>query len=337
MNKIEMNGSGLPRPNGMSMVVIMGVTGSGKSYLINKLAGREVVKEGANLNSCTHECQMIPVNIGNSKVLLIDTPGFDDTKRSDSDILNEIARLLAAQYKLGFELKGIIYVHRITDIRYCGSAVKTFEIFKRICGESALSNVLLTTSRWNEVDEATGASRERQLRDEFWAYMVGRGSVVSRFYGDRTSAIALISQLIVKDAVVLRLQHEMMDEGRQLDETDAGSYVSNNLGEMRNKYLEQLASVEKLRSELQEKDRTMRRQAQLDLERGHEKLRETEKLQVSLRADVAGEVDEEIKAEAKSKSSRLRKILPFVPAALSILGVFVGIPLDVMDTLQAWE
>lgn len=41
-----------PRVNGMSMVVVMGVTGSGKSYLINKLAGREVVKEGADLEAC---------------------------------------------------------------------------------------------------------------------------------------------------------------------------------------------------------------------------------------------------------------------------------------------
>lgn len=30
----------------------MGVTGSGKSFFINKLAGSEVVQEGASLDSC---------------------------------------------------------------------------------------------------------------------------------------------------------------------------------------------------------------------------------------------------------------------------------------------
>jgi predicted GTPase len=35
-----------------SMVVIMGVTGAGKSYFINQLAGKEVVQEGSNLDSC---------------------------------------------------------------------------------------------------------------------------------------------------------------------------------------------------------------------------------------------------------------------------------------------
>ncbi|KAH8734131.1 hypothetical protein BGZ61DRAFT_491554 [Ilyonectria robusta] len=262
-----------PRVNGMSMVVVMGVTGSGKSYLINKLAGREVVKEGADLEACTQECQMIPVDLGNTK------------------------------------LKGIIYVHRITDIRYYGSAVKTFEIFKRICGETALPNVLLTTTRWHEVDEPTEASRERQLRDDFWAYMVGRGSLMSRFHGDRTSAVALISQLVIKEPIVLRLQHEMINEGKKLDETEAGSYVSDGLGEIRKQYLQQLESLEEMRQNLQEQDRAMRRRLKLDFERGREQLLETEKQQVSLRADVAAEVKEQIQTEAKRKTSGLRRVI----------------------------
>ncbi|KPM39242.1 hypothetical protein AK830_g7311 [Neonectria ditissima] len=329
---MENQGQTTSRP---SMVVLMGVTGSGKSFLINQLAGRDVVKEGKDLDSCTHECQMIPVDIGNTKTLLIDTPGFDDTKRTDSEILNEIARLLAAQYELGFELKGIIYVHRITDIRYCGSAVKTFEIFKRICGQTALSNVLLTTTRWNEIDEQTGASRERQLRSDFWAYMVGRGSNMSRFHGDHTSAVALISQLIAKEPIVLRIQHQMINEGKKLHETDAGSYVDETLGEVRNQYLQELQSLEELRSELQEKDRSMRRQLHRDLERGRERLRVTEEQKVSLRTDVASEVKDEITTETKrkSKSSGIAKVLP---VALGLLGMFVGIPPGATEMLIEW-
>ncbi|KAH6895963.1 P-loop containing nucleoside triphosphate hydrolase protein [Thelonectria olida] len=318
------------------MVVVMGVTGSGKSYLINKLAGKEVVKEGKDLASCTQACQMIPANIGKTKVLLIDTPGFDDPKRSDSEILGEIARLLAAQYEVGLELKGIIYAHRITDIRYAGSAVKTFEIFKRICGEDALSNVLLATTLWNKIDEVTGASRERELRRDFWAYMLGRGSQMSRFHGDRTSAVALISQLIVKNPVVLRLQHEMINEGKKLHETEAGSYVDKDLNSLRHKYLAELDSLEKLRKQLQDNDREMRRQLGLDLDREREKLRKAEEEQAGLHADVAGEVHEQINAGAKPKSSVLKKLFPFLPAALSILGMFVGIPPEASDLLFGW-
>ena len=35
-----------------SMIVVMGVTGAGKSHFINQLAGKEVVQEGADLDSC---------------------------------------------------------------------------------------------------------------------------------------------------------------------------------------------------------------------------------------------------------------------------------------------
>ncbi|KAF5013317.1 hypothetical protein FDECE_667 [Fusarium decemcellulare] len=253
--------------NGMNMIVLVGVTGAGKSYFINRLVRKEVVPEGEKLSSCTPQCQMIPVEIGNPKLLLIDTPGLDDTERTDADILNEIARVLAAQYALGFELKGVIYVHRITDIRYSGSNVKTFEIFKRICGEDALTNVLLITSRWSEVDEATGASRERQLRETFWAYMLGRGSCMSRFHGDRSSAVGLASQLLMKEPVVLRLQHEMIDEGKDLNETTVGSFVDQNLEKRRDQALQDIKKLEKLRNEMNGSNRAMKRRVEADFTR----------------------------------------------------------------------
>lgn len=36
----------------LCMVVVMGVTGAGKSYFINKLAGRKVTEEGDSLHAC---------------------------------------------------------------------------------------------------------------------------------------------------------------------------------------------------------------------------------------------------------------------------------------------
>jgi len=36
----------------LSMIVVMGVTGAGKSFFINKIAGEEAVKTGSSLDSC---------------------------------------------------------------------------------------------------------------------------------------------------------------------------------------------------------------------------------------------------------------------------------------------
>ena len=49
------------------------------------------------LKSCTTEVQ--PANeftLDEQRVLLVDTPGFDNTDKSDTDILNMIAAFLAA-------------------------------------------------------------------------------------------------------------------------------------------------------------------------------------------------------------------------------------------------
>lgn len=264
--------------------------------------------------------------------MLIDTPGFDDTQRTDSEILTEIARILSAQYELGVELKGIIYIHRITDIRYSRSSVKTFEIFKKICGQNALNNVLLITSRWTEVDPATGADRERQLKEKFWAYMFGHGSNISRFHGDRPSAVGLVSQLLQKETVVLQIQRELVDEGKQLDDTAAGAYVSNNLDKLKQQYQEELASLERLKQDLLENDRAMKRQIQRDWEAESLRLRQVQNDQVSLQRPVGIEVRQEI----KKKRSGLSNVLPFIPTVIGILGMFVGIPPGVTDIFSGW-
>ncbi|KAL8792666.1 MAG: hypothetical protein Q9195_004726 [Heterodermia aff. obscurata] len=318
-------------PENLSMVVVMGTTGAGKSYLINQLAGCKAVEEGASLDSCTQACQMVPAQLGNSKVLLIDTPGFDDTTRPDSEILTEIAKILSAQYKLGVDLKGVIYVHRITDIRYGRSSVKTFEICQKVCGDAALENVLLVTSRWSEVDPVLGSDRERQLRDKFWAYMLNQGSQMSRFHGDRDSAIALISQLLSKDAIVLEIQKELVDDGKHLDDTVAGSYVSDTLEHLKSKYQEELRALEKLREDLKD-DRAILRQYQHDVASEKSRLKEAHEEQVSLHRPINAEVDHEI----KTGKFQFRSLLTFVPAVLDILGMFVGIPPGVADVFTSW-
>lgn len=41
------------------MIVVMGVTGAGKSYFINKLTGQNAVQEGESLDSCELEEYML--------------------------------------------------------------------------------------------------------------------------------------------------------------------------------------------------------------------------------------------------------------------------------------
>ena len=53
----------------LSMILVMGVTGAGKSYFINQLAGGDVVNTGGDLKSC--KAPMHPLSFYASTVLNI--------------------------------------------------------------------------------------------------------------------------------------------------------------------------------------------------------------------------------------------------------------------------
>jgi hypothetical protein len=63
----------------------------------------------ANFVSGTEKCQVIQTSIGNTDFAIMDTPGFDDTTRSDAEILKVITEQLSIIRLLGYNLKGIVY------------------------------------------------------------------------------------------------------------------------------------------------------------------------------------------------------------------------------------
>jgi len=240
------------------MVLVMGLTGTGKSYFINKLTGASVA-EGKSLRSCTSTCKGIATTIGNTDVIVIDCPGFDDTVRSDTDILEEITKLLAAQYILGFQLKGVVYLHRITDNKMQGSNMKNLQLFTKLIGEAALSNVVLVTTMWGKVDpksEGEANNRDSELREEYWGDMIRKGSSATRFDGSKESAEGIMLQLLGKKSVVLEVQKELVDQKMPLNQTTAGIFLEPTVHRQEAEFE---ARVQQLKQELEsEKNRAKR-------------------------------------------------------------------------------
>lgn len=189
---------------------------------------------------------------------MIDTPGFDDTSRSDAEIFNEIAFFLARIYERGHRLSGIIYLHRITDPRVSGSALKNLEVFKRLCGHQAFSLIRLVTTRWNDVrDKAEfweqAEQREIQLSqdDRFWADLIRKGSQVVRHDGTEASARAIVAEIVNRGhREVLNVQSEMVDMNLALEKTTAGMFLSQEYDRLQQKYEAELGELqeEKLRA-----------------------------------------------------------------------------------------
>ncbi|KAK5661093.1 hypothetical protein OQA88_10983 [Cercophora sp. LCS_1] len=215
----------------------MGITGVGKSTFIEKVTGLET-GVGHSLNAHTRKAGIYayqPVSSSpdnNRCVYLVDTPGFDDTTRTDSEVLKEIAFFLAQIHRKRVRLSGVIYLHRINDTRVGGSTMKNLRMFKQLCGEAALDRVTLTTSMWENVKpKEIGERREKELleTDEFWGamYRDGRGCRVARWEGDlQASARQIVGQIIDRPGqTVLKIQYELDHGNPSLDSTSAGREV----------------------------------------------------------------------------------------------------------------
>lgn len=172
---------------------------------------------------------------------MIDTLGFDDSNRKDTDVLRDIAAWLSNTYSDGIRLSGIMYFHPINEERMRGSAKKNLHMFRKLCGKDCFKNVLLITTMWIKVEADKGASREKELVDteEFWGCMVKHGSTVLRHTDefDRSSALKAINALLDRRRdLTTDLQREINLEGRKLDETSAAIVLEREILEQKAKY-----------------------------------------------------------------------------------------------------
>ncbi|KAF9533613.1 P-loop containing nucleoside triphosphate hydrolase protein [Crepidotus variabilis] len=216
-----------------SIVAFMGPTGSGKSNLIDHLTKGETSWSGNSLSSVTSEVRAIRVKHPHmdQNIVLVDTPGFDDTHRSDADILRMIGDWLERTYRKNVKLSGIVYLHRITDNRMAGSPHRHLKMFGALCGTDAAKRVTLVSTMWDkaktETEEARVAMREEELKDKFWSPMLKHGAHVKRFDNTTETAWEIISSIIDQDGLRQRLlfQEEIVDLDRALEETEAAKAV----------------------------------------------------------------------------------------------------------------
>lgn len=109
-----------------------------------------------------------------------------------------------------------------------GSTMKNLQLFTKLVGVTALSNVVLVTTMWGKVDargEEEANSRDSELREEYWGDMIRKGSSATRFDGSKSSAEGILSQLLGKRSVVLQVQEELVDYKMSLNQTTAGAFL----------------------------------------------------------------------------------------------------------------
>ncbi|PPR07936.1 hypothetical protein CVT24_000826 [Panaeolus cyanescens] len=222
------------------IIAVMGATGVGKTSFINALApDEEWLKKGVghDLSSGTQTVNCIKMKISGtqSHLVLVDTPGFDDPARSNADILTVIGAWLKESYATKKKLNGIVYLHRITDIRFDSGASTTLALFQKICGGDIMGKVCLTTTRWNDVPpqwKHEYEEKEEQLKKGHWAIFLAKKSVTSRFDSStdetaKDTALKTLKTLVdhAKSRFVAQMQYELVDKKLPVYKTTAGKHA----------------------------------------------------------------------------------------------------------------
>lgn len=203
----------------------MGLTGSGKSTFISRCIGRDA-QIGHDLRSCTESLGIFRFSHEGRDVYLIDTPGFNDTERSDEETLRCIAHFLGISYANRRYITGIVYLHRITDNRMTGTNQRNIHMLKALCGQDAYHNIVVASTMWSLSDSQVLKGRETELlsRDCWFGSICGpRGAAYfrhaemdSRAEEQCRSASRIISHFFRTSSlgpVPLQIQHELVDAG----------------------------------------------------------------------------------------------------------------------------
>ncbi|KAF5569265.1 GTP binding domain-containing protein [Fusarium pseudoanthophilum] len=234
---------GLSQPEpGDKFFLVMSLTGAGKSTFVANCTGHAVTI-GHGLYSCTNSIGAFQYTTDGQRIFLIDTPGFNDTSRSDIETLEVLATYLGASYANGVRIHGIITVYPITNNRMAGSNLRSLKILKEICGFASYSNLAIVTTMWpksqDSINKRILEDRELELltNPDFFNDLVSKGARMFRDYDENYSPAdslqrimdSLLRQLDHGKPSVLQLQREVVDEEKSLGETAAGIAAAEHL------------------------------------------------------------------------------------------------------------
>ncbi|KAG8870594.1 Translocase of chloroplast [Serendipita sp. 405] len=180
-----------------SLVVVMGLTGSGKTSFIAQAKGKDHDLINDRLRDKTFFVQAATAIHPTSKrrFIFIDTPGFNTPTVSNKVIMVQVSEWLANARKVGIRLSAVICLHRITDNRVVRPAGDDFELLVELCGQKAVANVMLVTTMWGEANEEAGVRWGNTLEKEFWKDTINGGCGSRRFDNTQESAWRILAEL----------------------------------------------------------------------------------------------------------------------------------------------
>lgn len=223
---------------------------------------------GNSLSGTSHpEAYEYTDTTNGSRIILIDTPGWDDLNKTHLAILTTLVQYLES--RKDFIITSVIFLHRITDDRVTGSSKLILSLLKAFCGKHFAKNMMLVTTMWNKVpkellSEAEDREVELNYTDVFWGSLIEKGAGYARWNGTSASSKAIIEKCRDQPQGPLLQMIEEARKGTPVEETKAGKVLTEEtrrleaLEEQRiREEQEQFARLEEQRRELQHTVRNM--------------------------------------------------------------------------------
>ena len=212
--------------------------------------------------------------------------------------------------KSGRKLTGIIYLHRITDPRMGGISIRNMRTFRKLCGEDALRNVVVVTTRWDDVlqkDREAMGRREKELMEtegNFFEPLIAAGGRFFRHDNTFESASRIMGKVLDNNPVALQIQVEM-DKGMMLGETAAGMELAVEMKKLIAKHSNEMGDLQKeMAAAIVEKDEMLRK----ELEAGRIKLEREIRKQEEAKKQMERDLDSSNALATKEEEERRMRL-----------------------------
>ena len=143
-------------------------------------------------------------------------------------------------------------------------------MFRKLCGDSTLQNVVIVTNMWGEVDPQLGDTREAELKSEdiFFKPVLDKGARMARHENTVPSAREIICLILENHPLPLRIQEELIDEHKDISETGAGEELNRELNAQIRKHQQEMRVLrEEMEQAIKDKDEETRRELEIETKR----------------------------------------------------------------------
>ncbi|KAF9259477.1 hypothetical protein L218DRAFT_908363 [Marasmius fiardii PR-910] len=206
-----------------------------------------------------------------------------------------------------------------------GIARRNFNMFRELCGESTLKNVVIATNMWGQVPRDVGEARESELmeQNDFFKPVLDKGAQIVRHDNTPETARAILHHLIQNQPLPLRIQTELVDQKKDIADTAAGAELNREMMEQMKKHQREMRELkEQMEAAIKTKDEETRRE--LEIETGKLQAEMTrmqndaqrlssdymaQKAELERQLDIARQAAEAEKVEQQRQIEELRRML----------------------------